>query len=181
MQFKDYQKALKNKNNVTVLSMEWKEEKLPEGIFEFPHLKELHLKATSLNDEKTIKLFSLSGLKNLKIFECPHLFKNGDIERSSDLEFLTIKNCGLNHLPRSLHHFKNLKEMNLSGNELTDLPEQFHSLLQLKRLNLDSNKFTLYPKVLTRMTHLKHLSLDQNLFSDEEKARIQREYHLTIQ
>jgi Leucine-rich repeat (LRR) protein len=51
-------------------------------------------------------------------------------------------------------------------------------LIRLKRLNLDQNQFSLFPDIIGKMSSLSHLSIDGNAFSEDEKARIQRQYHI---
>jgi hypothetical protein len=38
----------------------------------------------------------------------------------------------------------------------------------------------MFPDQIKKMSRLHHLSIDGNHFSEEEKERIQREFHLTI-
>jgi Leucine-rich repeat (LRR) protein len=70
--------------------------------------------------------------------------------------------------------------MNLSGNQLSSLPFGFGQLKNLRRLNLDLNQFYKFPNLITSLPSLHHLSIDDNPFSDEEKARIQRVFHLHL-
>ncbi len=118
-------------------------------------------------------------LENLKIIETPldtFLLPLGFTP--APVKSLTIKDCGLKKLPEEISMLWNLREMNLSGNDLESLPKSFMDLQQLKRLNLDHNHFSTFPDAIKRMPHLKHLSIDHNVFPNEEKERIQREYHL---
>jgi len=126
-------------------------------------------------------LYSLPELSNLKIIDTPLKRLRFPLGHSaSPIKFLTLKNCHLSEIPQEISILENICELNLSGNNLRELPESFSLLKNLKRLNLDQNHFSLYPKVLTTMPHLSHVSLDGNPFPDEEKERIQREYHLWV-
>ena len=97
----------------------------------------------------------------------------------SPISSLTIKDCGLKTLPEEISILTHLNEMNLSGNALSSLPHAFINLKKLKRLNLDHNEFKIFPDLIKNMPHLAHISMDHNSFSEEEKARIQREFHIT--
>jgi adenylate cyclase len=74
--------------------------------------------------------------------------------------------------------FTKLQEFHLPGNQLSSLPFAFKELHQLRRLNLDSNSFKLFPDLIKSMKTLTHLSIDGNSFDEDEKARIQREFHI---
>jgi len=71
-----------------------------------------------------------------------------------------------------------LEELQLQGNDLKALPFSFKELKLLKRLNLDQNRFEKFPDQIRSMPKLGHLSIDGNDFSEEEKERIQREFHI---
>lgn len=124
-------------------------------------------------------VFTVSSLTNLKIIETPLktlTLPLGQI--SAPLKSLTIKSCGLTTLPEEFSMINTLEELNLSGNDIKELPESFPLLVRLKRLNLDGNHFSTFPRQIGVMKTLSHLSIDGNLFSEEEKARIQREFNI---
>jgi Leucine-rich repeat (LRR) protein len=124
-------------------------------------------------------LFRLPTLQNLKIIETSiktFLLPLGLIP--APLKHLTIKSCGLEKLPEEVSMLQSLEELQLQGNELNTLPFAFKELKQLKRLNLDQNRFQKFPDQIRSMPKLGHLSIDGNEFSEEEKERIQREFHI---
>lgn len=198
--YRDLSSALKIKDEVQALKLTL--DQFHPALFEFSHLKELYLegnvselplaqpvpwkelKILSLKlpqfKGELSPLFYLPALENLKIIETPlsHLrLPLGHV--LAPVKFLTIKSCGLKSLPEEMGMLSHLLEMNVSGNELRDLPTGMIDLQLLRRLNMDQNKFTQFPAIISRMKSLKQLSIDDNLFSDEEKARIQREFHIT--
>lgn len=199
--YKNLQTALKEREDVTAIKIVLKEAKFPTELFDLPNLEEVYLegecqnfpdKMTSWNKLKVLSIkwnqfsgdlssvLSLPMLENLKILETPmkmFLLPLGKI--NAPLKFLTIKSSGLERLPEEISMCTQLQELHLPGNKLSTLPFSFKELQKLKRLNLDHNKFKNFPDQIKTMKNLGHLSIDGNLFSEEEKARIQREFHIT--
>ncbi|MFP5492457.1 MAG: leucine-rich repeat domain-containing protein [Bacteriovoracia bacterium] len=201
---KNLASALKERESVTALKLTLKESSLPLELFHFPNLKELYLEATALTDfpdtltafnelkvfqiraplfkGSLVELFRLPKLENLKALETPlHPLRLSLGGTRAPLKFLTLKGCELKELPLEFGELTTLEEIYLPQNKLTALPVSFSDLKKLKRLNLDSNLLTVFPVALTKLPQLKHVSMDNNSFSEEERERIQREFHLTIQ
>ncbi len=198
--YKSLPLALKERMEVRCLKLSIKGPHLPSELFEFPYLEELFLdgectdlifkteffpslRVLSIKFPKfsgdTAPFFILPKLEILKILETPLktlLLPLGNA--AAPINSLTIRDCELTHLPEELGLLSSLKEMNLANNNLSALPASFVSLINLKRLNLDQNSFSLFPSVITSMKMISHLSIDQNPFSEDEKARIQREFHI---
>lgn len=193
-------KQNKNREEVRVLKINIKSEVFPDDILDYPNLTELYLEGSCKSFPKnapfwsnlrvlSIKwpnfdgdlssIFKLPSLENLKIIETPlktFILPLG--HSAAPVKSLTIKDCALKSLPEEISMLDLLYEMNLSGNELTRLPESFIDLKNLKRLNLDKNHFKAFPDFIKKMTKLTHLSIDGNEFPEEEKERIQREFHI---
>lgn len=198
--YKRLNEALKEANDVRALKLTIKSEELPTELFHFPNLEELYLEGlcTQLpdlsmkwNKLKTLSLkfphfkdvpsslFKLPSLMNLKLIQTPLKMLLLPLGHTvAPLKSLTIKECGLKSLPEEIGTLNSLTEMNLSQNELEALPHSFPELAYLKRLNLDHNLFKKFPDQLNRNPALTHLSIDFNNFDNEEKARIQRTFHL---
>jgi Leucine-rich repeat (LRR) protein len=198
--YKSLSSALEERDEVQALKLNLKEEKFPDEILNFPHLVELYLdgfctqfttRDLPWNSLKTIsikwehfkgdlsRLFMLPALENIKIIDTPlksFLLPLG--HAASPLKSLTLKSCGLKSLPEEMSMLWQLVELNLSGNTLSSLPYSFIDLRYLKRLNLDFNHFSDFPDSIRKMPALSHLSIDNNRFSEEEKERIQREFHI---
>jgi Leucine-rich repeat (LRR) protein len=198
--YKSLAEATKENKKVQALKVGVKGEEFPQEILNFSHLEELYLEGScrvfpSVTPEwsalrvLSIKwpcfrgdlsgIFRLPRLENLKIIETPlksFVLPLGHVP--SPLRSLTIKDCGLKDLPPDFPMLGTLNELNLSGNNLTALPETFAELKNMKRLNLDHNQFRILPDIIQKMNSLRHLSIDQNLFSEDEKARIQRLFHI---
>lgn len=198
--YKSLGSASKEREEVQALKINVKGEEFPREILDFPNLTELYLEGNckEFPDEaplwkelKTLSIkwphfkgslssvFRLPHLENLKIIETPlesFLLPLG--HSPAPLKSLTLKDCGLKRLPEEISMLWRLEEMNLSGNKLTSLPVSFIDLAQLKRLNLDGNEFSSFPDNIKKMSRLSHLSIDRNAFSEEEKERIQREFHI---
>lgn len=199
--YKNLNTASKERETVQALKISIKEENFPENLLDFPHLGELYLEGNCKSFPKnpgwselkilSIKwpmftgdlssLFSLPSLENLKIIETPmKTFQLPLGHAAAPLKSLTVKDCNLQKLPEEISMLTGVTELNLSGNELDKLPASFTSLTNLRRLNLDKNNFLKFPDVIKSMKNLTHLSIDGNKFSDEEKDRIQREFHIWV-
>jgi Leucine-rich repeat (LRR) protein len=200
--YKNLESAQKERQDVEALKISIKGEDFPQNLLNFPNLSELYLEGncknfiTSVPNWEKLKilsikwpffkgdlslLFSLPALENLKIIDTPiktFLLPLG--YAAAPLRSLTLKDCGLERLPEEISMLGDLQELNLSGNNLSKLPAAIVNLRKLKRLNLDQNKFTTFPDILKFLPSLVHLSIDGNNFSDEEKARIQREFHIWV-
>lgn len=198
--YKNLTAALKEREEVTAIKLSLKDKKFPLELFDLPNLEEAYLEGICENFPDKIQgwdklkilsikwgnftgdlspVFSLPSLENLKIIETPiktFLLPLGKI--NAPLKFVSIKGCGLQKLPEEISMFVNMQEFHLPSNNLSSLPFAFKELNQLKRLNLDSNCFTVFPDLIKSMKTLTHLSIDGNSFDEDEKARIQREFHI---
>jgi Leucine-rich repeat (LRR) protein len=198
--YKNLGSASREREEVHALKINVKGESFPQEMLDFPNLTELYLEGnckgfpTNVPAWEKLKilsikwpnfqgdlssLFHLPHLENLKIIETPlNSFILPLGYSAAPLKSFTIKDCGLKKLPEEIAMLTHLEEMNLSGNELEILPHAFVDLKLLKRLNLDSNHFARFPDLIKTMTGLTHLSIDHNIFPEEEKERIQREFHI---
>lgn len=200
--YKNLSTALKEREEVRAIKLSLKGGKFPEELFDLTHLEEAYLEGdcesfpSHIPDWKNLRVlslkwenfkgdlspvFSLPLLENLKIIETPlktFLLPLGIV--SAPLKFLTIKGCKLEKLPEEISMLSKLQELYLPGNSLEELPHSFRELTLLKRLNLDSNQFQIFPDFIKSLPYLTHLSIDQNNFSEDEKARIQREFHIWV-
>lgn len=197
--YKSLSTALKDREDVLALKLTLKEA-LPLEIFDLENLEEVYLDGavqgfpdqfTGWQKVKTLAikwesfkgdlspLFGLPKLQNLKIVETPiDTFRLPLGHVSAPLTSLTVKGCGLKKLPEEISMLNGLLELHLGGNELEELPFAFRELQKLKRLNLDQNNFKNFPDFFKQMKTLGHLSIDGNKFSEDEKSRIQREFHI---
>lgn len=151
---------------------------IPEDISGWSNVKLMSIKWEQFNGDLSA-LFTLPKLENLKIIETPmNTFRLPLGNIAAPLKFLSIKGCGLKTLPEEISMLTELSEFHLPNNQLTSLPFAFRELKKLKRLNLDSNQFSVFPDFIKKMPHLGHLSIDNNSFSEDEKDRIQREFHI---
>jgi Leucine-rich repeat (LRR) protein len=155
-------------------------ESLPPELAGLKNLKLLSLKLSGLKGDLRA-LFNLPQLETLKILQTPlktlHLPLGTLL---SPLRSLTLKDCALQELPEEISALTHLEVLELAENQLTQLPLSFSHLKNLKRLNLDHNQFKKFPDHIKKIPSLTHLSIDENLFDDEERARIQREFHLWV-
>ena len=199
--YKNINSTLKEREEVTAIKLTLKDSHFPSQIFDFPNLEEAYLdgdcsyfpdqlhgwdklKILSIKwnnfSGDLSRILSLPQLENLKIIDTPmrmFLLPLGKI--SAPLKFLTIKGAGLEKLPEEISMCTQLQELHLPNNKLTSLPFSFKELSVLKRLNLDQNLFSTFPDQIKSMKSLSHLSIDGNKFSEDEKARIQRDFHIS--
>lgn len=200
--YKKLSDAIKNQSQVFALKLKIDDGDLPTELFDLPKLQELHLEGNirelpeeflTLRQLTTLSLKSsreidslvyalrLPALINLKVIDTELSRLEIPLGTVNDsLQSLTLKNALLEELPDEISQLQSLTEINLSGNRLHSLPKGFYELKKLRRLNLDSNKFQFFPDRLSSLPGLNHLSLDQNPFSDEERARIQKKFHLHL-
>jgi Leucine-rich repeat (LRR) protein len=201
--YKSLKEALLHPEDCTVLKLSVKGKTLPEEIGALPRLQELYLEGSELLELPALPswdmlrvfslkakhfkgslapLFHLKRLENLKTIDTPLEPLRLPLGHAvAPLRFLTLKNAGLKTLPLELGEYGQLEELHLPENMLQELPFTFTGLKLLKRLNLDHNAFTVFPDLLGQLGQLRHVSLDNNLFDEDEKSRIQRVFHLTVQ
>jgi leucine-rich repeat protein SHOC2 len=201
--YKNLKEALKNPDDCTVLKLSVKGARVTEDLTALPRLQELYLEGAALTELpdvaalRTLRLFSLRApafrgslaplfhlarLENLKAIDTPLeplLLPLG--EALAPLRTLTLKNAGLRVLPLELGEYGSLEELYLPENDLAELPFTFGGLKALKRLNLDHNAFARFPDLLGGLPRLQHVSIDHNPFDEDERSRIQRQFHLTVQ
>lgn len=200
--YKNLKEASLAREDVQALKINVKTDQFPMELFHIPNLEELYLDGSckefpreipSWESLRTLSikwpnftgdlsaLFRLPNLTNLKIIETPlktFLLPLG--HNASPIKSLTIKDCNLSFIPEEISMLTQLSEMNLSGNKLVTLPHGFVDLHFLSRLNMDNNSFVKFPELVKSMPKLIHLSFDGNQFPEEEKERIQREYHIWV-
>lgn len=154
-------------------------QEIPELKSQWRELKVLSMKFSSL-PKNLETIFQLPMLENLKLLEIPmeRLPLSFQFIRCP-LVSLTVKSCSLESIPEEISLLTSLQEINFSSNKLKSLPVGFRDLINLKRLNLDQNRFQSFPDFITTLPALRQLSIDGNFFSEEELARIQREFHIT--
>jgi Leucine-rich repeat (LRR) protein len=125
---------------------------IPMELYNFSHLKELHL---GLADS-----YYMSGMTNT-IQEV-----HKEINKLKDLELLSLGENNLTSLPEEIGELKNLKKLYLQNNNLESLPESFGMLENLETLALFNNPLTDFPKSMTNLKNLKNLTIFGNGFTE---------------
>lgn len=198
--YKNLKDALLAPHDVTTLKLKITHGKLPEELFCFTYLEELFLEGSGIlktpahfEGFENLKRLTLKGfdLQEIiqRLWEIPHLENIKIIDGKLDrlllplapyypLKFLTIKNTSLEEIPLEISHLSNLQELTVIETPIHKLPVGLLELTHLRRLNLDNNKLTTLPDWLKNHKTLKALSLDNNPLSEDEKERLEREFHL---
>lgn len=82
-----------------------------------------------------------------------------------DLSYKDLSTEKVNRLLKKESRFKNIEELNLSGNKLDEIPQEIFDLKNLKILYLNNNLINSIPDEIKRLTNLKSLSLSGNRIS----------------
>lgn len=77
-------------------------------------------------------------------------------------------------LPGEIRFLKDLKVLNLSGNQFTGLPAEIGQLENLEVLNVSNNKLTGLPQELANLKKLKLLNLSGNAYSEADLEVIKK-------
>lgn len=92
------------------------------------------------------------------------------IIRFTNLNTLSISNCGLHRLPDFLGNCP-LSCLLAKNNNLTNdsLPKSFENLVSLRELNLSGNRLTEFPEQILDLAELKYLYLGGNHITEVSK------------
>ncbi|MBW6483033.1 MAG: leucine-rich repeat domain-containing protein [Vicingaceae bacterium] len=75
---------------------------------------------------------------------------------------LTLKKSKLTELPQEIYNFKNLRYLDVSGNQLKEIPAELANLPQLQYLDFSDNLVTEVPKAIGKFDSLTVLILNHN-------------------
>lgn len=83
------------------------------------------------------------------------------------IETLVLPNKGIKYIPEEIGLMKNLKVVNLSGNEITDIPNSIEYLFNIEYLNLSGNKIKSLSSSLVSLSknaiNLKAINISDNI------------------
>lgn len=82
--------------------------------------------------------------------------------RSQKITGISLFNCGLRNLPKSLGDLRSIRVLNLRKNELENLPSSLKNLKPLEELNISENNFKKLPDWLENINTLKKLIIKKN-------------------
>ena len=85
-----------------------------------------------------------------------------DIPKDNQIEVLSLTNCGLDRIPSSIKHCKNLHRLNLEGNQIKHIPRWLSSLDSLEEINLNFNKLNLKRRDIRRLSKVEDILLAGN-------------------
>ncbi len=92
---------------------------------------------------------------------------------SNTTKKISLKALKLTKFPTALLKFKNLEELDLSGNNIMVLPEELGNLEKLRVLNINSNRLQRLPASIKKCKELSHLGIAYNklkIYPDEINA-----------
>lgn len=91
----------------------------------------------------------------------------------TNLESLNFSNNRLTNAPQSqIGQLKNLKSLDLSGNDLTGLPAELGQLNKLETLDVSNNRLTGLPMELGNLTQLRFFDISGNAYSARDLDEI---------
>ena len=83
-------------------------------------------------------------------------------EKFKKINTLSLSDCGLTELPKSIKELKDLTSLELRHNKLQNLPNEITQLSNLKKLDLRYNKIKSIPNAISKLSNLKALDLSIN-------------------
>jgi len=106
----------------------------------------------------------------LSLYNCKLTKLPKSIEKFTNLKALRLDSNHLRDVPKSLVKLKSLQSLNLNLNNLGKLPDWFGQLKTLKILDLRYTKLTRLPKSFEQLEALQKLNLEDNLFTEFPKS-----------
>lgn len=150
--------------------------KTPISIGQLKNLEELYLAQTGF-DVFPVETNMLQHLRILDLGRTPLKMLPNNPTWEQTLQKLGL--AGMKQLNWEvsfpiLFRLKNLKELNLSGNNLPPLPEGFGAMQSLSMLDISANGLKQLPPDFANLKNLKHLILTDNSFDEATKAKIRQ-------
>ncbi len=158
-EYTSWEEAIENPNCVQILALTFQNLKsVPEGISQFPNLKELYL---SGNQIKSLP-HELFLCKNLRIL---HLDENlisaipENIKNLTALQELNLSQNALRDLPAELFFLPRITDLNLSNNPISmyAFPEGIGNFLWLQKLNIFGCQIDCFPGVMSSLENLEEV------------------------
>lgn len=150
--------------------------KIPMSIGQLKNLEELYLAQTGF-DVFPSETNMLRHLKTLDLGRTPLKMLPNSPAWEQTLQKLGLAGMGRLNWERAfpvMFRLKNLKELNLSGNNLPPLPGGFGTMQSLSTLDLSANELKQLPPDFANLKNLKHLILTDNSFDEATKVKIRQ-------
>ncbi|TAE74254.1 MAG: hypothetical protein EAZ85_04990 [Bacteroidetes bacterium] len=77
---------------------------------------------------------------------------------------ISLKALKLTKFPTAIFRFKNLEELDLSGNNIMIIPDEIGNLEKLRIFNINSNRLQRLPINIKKLTQISHLGIAYNKF-----------------
>ena len=158
-------KDLKNLNDLIIYNDSIKS--IPGFLINLPKFNSLTLYNTQ-TEFLSKKIFIKEQLQNLLLsnnnkIDLKRLFRNID---NCKLEYFSIEQCGVTHLPKEIRYLSKVKFLILWRNFLEELPNQMELLDSLRFISLQVNKFKCFPEILTKIPNIDCIELDSNFIQE---------------
>ena len=99
-----------------------------------------------------------------------------------DVEELYLAENKIKSIPSKIDQLKNLKILDLVGNNIRSIPKALIKVTKLNELHLSNNKITQIPAFISDLTNLKHFYLDHNQIQSLPPALLKlkklKEFHI---
>jgi len=174
---------------------------IPDEICELTKLKDLRINSNTIA-EVNPRILCLNNLQHLDLsnndikqlptsigdlYQVEEMYVNNnklenlppEIAKMSSLKELNASNNNITTLPKEIGKLEKLEKIDLSHNQLTVLPDEITELDNLQEINIESNQLKTLPAEMEQMPELKYVEFENNEFSEEEKARIEKEFDLS--
>ncbi|GAB2777546.1 hypothetical protein GCM10027275_20830 [Rhabdobacter roseus] len=160
-------------------------EKVPEVVYRFPNLEELHLQYNELS-EVALDLRRLPRLQKLDLTGNQLTEEGLTLTRNKSLRILNIQRNAFTNVPVAAQHsrrlvslwighnvphslgknsfrgLRKLEDLNLYNAGLLEIPTSIRKLRRLKTLDLYYNELTQLPPALARLRHMEQLAISHN-------------------
>jgi Leucine-rich repeat (LRR) protein len=156
-------------SSFVVATSKLKSNEIPNWVFNMKKLKNLTIRG--MFPEYVHEDYGAYHIKDdcFRIYEIPSKIKN-----LTKLTSLSLPDNDIQSLPVELTALKNLKIIDLSGNEELDNVNNIEKIVSLEYVSLSGCHLTEIPANIGNLKHLKELDLKGSFISAKEQIRIKR-------
>ena len=164
--YDDFKKALRNRDKVKILDLSGKKlTNLSPKINVFTNLEVLKLGYNNLRQLPLeiiqlayLREIDLRGNNQLRIAEVLQVLKD-----VVELRKLSLSDCRLSYLSKSIAELHKLKELDISDNDLNGLPFELTEIAGLRSINVAGNKIKEIDNIIYQCYKLEELDVSRNV------------------